>query len=76
MRARTAEWHDTYTLPSLWNYYKPSFKNHGSYHYYWSSGDEAAWDTHYDLWMQFVNEYKNRGGRVGVGSDSGFIFKL
>jgi imidazolonepropionase-like amidohydrolase len=26
--------------------------------------------------MQFVNEYKNRGGRVGAGSDSGFIFKL
>jgi hypothetical protein len=76
MRARRAEWHDTYTLPSLWNYYKPSFKNHGSYHYDWSSGDEAAWDTHYDRWMRFVNEYKNRGGRVGVGSDSGFIFKL
>ncbi|MFB6231183.1 MAG: amidohydrolase family protein [Salinibacter sp.] len=75
MRGRRAEWHDTYTLPSLWNYFHPSFKNHGSYHYYWSSGDEAAWDTHYDLWMQFVNEYKNRGGRVGVGSDSGFIFK-
>ena len=26
--------------------------------------------------MKFVNEYKNRGGRVTVGSDSGFIFQL
>jgi len=26
--------------------------------------------------MQFVNEYKNKGGRVTAGSDSGFIFKL
>jgi imidazolonepropionase-like amidohydrolase len=26
--------------------------------------------------MQFLNEYKNRGGRVCTGSDSGFIFKL
>ena len=26
--------------------------------------------------MQFVNEYKNRGGRVTAGSDSGFIFQL
>ena len=26
--------------------------------------------------MQFVNEYKNRGGRVTTGSDSGFIFQL
>ena len=24
----------------------------------------------------FVNEYKNRGGRVAAGSDSGFIYKL
>ena len=26
--------------------------------------------------MTFVNEYKNRGGRVAAGSDSGFIYKL
>jgi len=26
--------------------------------------------------MAFVNEYKNRGGRVTAGSDSGFIFQL
>ena len=26
--------------------------------------------------MSFVNEYKNRGGRVTTGSDSGFIFQL
>ena len=26
--------------------------------------------------MTFVNEYKNRGGKVNTGSDSGFIFQL
>jgi imidazolonepropionase-like amidohydrolase len=26
--------------------------------------------------MAFVNEYKNRGGRVTTGSDSGYIYKL
>jgi imidazolonepropionase-like amidohydrolase len=26
--------------------------------------------------MTFVNEYKNRGGRVTAGSDSGYIFEL
>ena len=26
--------------------------------------------------MRFVNEYKNRGGRVTVGSDSGYIYKV
>jgi len=75
MRARTAEWHDAYTLPSLWDFFQPSFVNHGSYHYFWSTTDEAAWDTHYDRWMQFVEVFKNRGGRVAAGSDSGYIFK-
>lgn len=26
--------------------------------------------------MQFINEYKNKGGRVAAGSDSGFIYQL
>jgi imidazolonepropionase-like amidohydrolase len=26
--------------------------------------------------MQFINEYKNRGGRVTLGSDAGYIYKL
>ena len=26
--------------------------------------------------MTFLNEYKNRGGRIATGSDSGFIYKL
>lgn len=25
--------------------------------------------------MQFLNDYKNRGGKVTVGSDSGFIYQ-
>ncbi|MBT8223171.1 MAG: amidohydrolase family protein, partial [Eudoraea sp.] len=37
---------------------------------------EVAWKENYTLWMAFVNEYKNRGGRVTAGSDSGFIFQL
>ena len=30
MRAMEAEWHDEYTLPSLWRFYTPSRKAHGS----------------------------------------------
>jgi hypothetical protein len=76
MRARRAEWHDEYTLPSLWDFYQPSRKAHGSYWFYWTTEDEVEWKNNYRLWMAFVNEYKNRGGRVTAGSDSGFIFKL
>jgi hypothetical protein len=76
MRARRAEWHDTYTLPSLWRFYQPSKVSHGSYWHFWGTEEEVNWKRNYQLWMTFINEYKNRGGRVTTGSDSGFIFQL
>ncbi|MFQ5749694.1 MAG: amidohydrolase family protein, partial [Planctomycetota bacterium] len=76
MRVRRAEWHELYTLPSLWDFYRPSRKAHGSYWYSWGMREEIDWKENFRLWMAFVNEYKNRGGRVCVGSDSGFIYKL
>ncbi len=75
-RARRAEWHEEYTLPSLWKFYQPSKISHGSYWHDWGTEQEVAWRKNYQLWMTFVNEYKNRGGRVTAGSDSGFIFQL
>jgi imidazolonepropionase-like amidohydrolase len=76
MRAMRAEWHDRYTLPSLWKWYEPSRKAHGSYWFNWTTADEIEWKNNYRLWMAFLNEYKNRGGRVTTGSDSGYIYKL
>ena len=75
-RARRAEWHETYTLPSLWKFYEPSKISHGSYWHYWGTEQEVSWKKNYQLWMTFINEYKNRGGRVTAGSDSGFIYQL
>jgi len=75
-RARRAEWHEEYTLPSLWKFYQPSKISHGSYWHDWGTEQEVAWRENYKLWMTFINEYKNRGGRVTAGSDSGFIFQL
>ncbi len=76
MRARNQEWHNEYTMPSLWRFYMPSRISHGSYWNNWGTEQEVAWRENYRLWMAFVNEYKNRGGRVTAGSDSGFIFQL
>jgi len=76
MRARRAEWHERYTLPSLWDFYAPSRESHGSYWFDWGSDDEIAWRDNFKRWMRFLDEYKNRGGRVATGSDSGFIYKL
>ena len=76
MRARRAEWHDEYTMPALWTFYTPNRDNHGSFFFDWSTEDEVAWRDNYRRWMAFVNDYKNRGGRVTVGSDSGYIYKV
>lgn len=75
MRARRAEWHETYTLPSLWKFYEPSQQSHGSYWHNWGTEQEVEWKNNYRLWMTFINEYKNRGGRVTTGSDNGFIYQ-
>lgn len=75
-RSRRAEWHEDYTLPSLWKFYEPSKISHGSYWHSWGTEQEIAWKNNYKLWMTFINEYKNRGGRVTTGSDSGFIYQL
>jgi hypothetical protein len=76
MRARNADWHKEYTLPTQWDFYTPNRESHGAYWFDWTIEDEVAWKNFYRVWMQFVNDYKNMGGRVTVGSDSGFIYQL
>jgi imidazolonepropionase-like amidohydrolase len=74
MRARNADWHEKYTLPSLWDYYKPSRTNHGSYYYDWTTADEIAWKAFYRKWMDFVDDYKDAGGRITISADAAFIY--
>lgn len=76
MRERQAEWHDEYTLPTLWDFFTPSRYAHGSYWFDWTTENEIAWKNNFTLWMQFLNDYKNHGGRVTTGSDSGYIYKI
>ncbi|MEA5446699.1 amidohydrolase family protein [Gammaproteobacteria bacterium AB-CW1] len=76
MAQRRAEWHEQYTLPSLWDFFEPDRRAHGSYWFDWTTEDEINWRENYRLWMKFINDYKNHGGRVTVGSDSGYIYKI
>jgi hypothetical protein len=76
MRSREADFHEEYTLPSQWDFYQPSRIAHGSYWFYWTSEDEYHWKRFFQKWMHFLNDYKNAGGIVTTGSDSGFIYKL
>ncbi|MET4579357.1 amidohydrolase family protein [Ottowia thiooxydans] len=76
MRARRAEWHDDYTWAGLQSYFEPSRGGHGSYWYRWSTTNEIQWKSQYKRWMEFLNDYKNLGGRVCAGSDSGFVYQV
>jgi cytosine/adenosine deaminase-related metal-dependent hydrolase len=75
MRARAAEWHARYTLPSLQRFFDPSRVHHGSYFWDWTTADEVAWRRFYGPYMRLANDFKNRGGRVTAGSDPGYIYQ-
>ena len=76
MREMNADWHAEYTHPGLWQFFQPSRDSHGSYWFDWTTEDEIAWKTNFRKWMAFLNDYKNHGGRVTLGSDSGYIWKI
>ena len=73
---RNAEWHQDYTLPTLANFFKPNRYAHGSFWFDWTTDQEIAWRENYRIWFQFLNDYKNHGGRVTAGSDAGYIYKI
>jgi len=75
MRAREAEWHDRYTLPSMWDFYRPNRRAHGSYWFYWGTEEEAEWRAFYRKWMDFLADFHRAGGRITAGADAGFIYK-
>jgi imidazolonepropionase-like amidohydrolase len=75
MREERAVWHDQYTMPYMLRAFRADPDIHGSYFFNWTTGHEIAWKQNFARWMSFVNDYKNRGGRVTTGSDSGFIWK-
>jgi hypothetical protein len=76
MRERNADWHEQYTLPTLWDFFTPSRYAHGSYWFDWTTQNEIDWKQNFRLWMDFLNDYKNHGGRVTTGSDAGYIYKI
>jgi hypothetical protein len=75
MRARNADWHQRYTLPSLQRFFQPSRVNHGSYFWDWTTADEIAWRRFYVPFMRLIDDYKNMGGRITAGSDPGYIYQ-
>ncbi|MBI2833903.1 MAG: amidohydrolase family protein [Acidobacteria bacterium] len=76
MRVKQAEWHDVYSSPGMLSHWIPNPGNHGSLYFFWRTFDEAGWANNFTKWHRFLNEFKNRGGRVAAGSDSGTAYNL
>ncbi|MDP5054652.1 MAG: amidohydrolase family protein [Congregibacter sp.] len=76
MRARNADWMDEYVPTYMARAFEADPDIHGSYFFDWTTQREIDWKQNFQRWMQFVNDYKNAGGRVVAGSDAGFIYKV
>jgi imidazolonepropionase-like amidohydrolase len=68
-RMRALGWFREYAPPGLAQHWWPNPRRHSSVFFEWTSTKETAYHRMFHLWMEFVNEYKNRGGVVAVGSD-------
>lgn len=71
MRVRQSEWHAAYASPKQLEMWEPDPREHGSRYYNWTTEYEANWFNGYPRWLRFLNEYKNRGGRVAAAADEG-----
>ncbi len=76
MRVKNSEWNDLYASEGHRASWDPDPGNHGSRYYNWTSEFEANWWAGFIKWQRFLDEYKNRGGRVGTGSDAGNAYHL
>lgn len=75
-RAQTQPWFADYLHPTLEDYFRPDPGHHGSYFLGWTSTDETFWKENYRIWMAALKEFDRRGGLIGAGEDTGFIYQM
>jgi hypothetical protein len=75
-RGVTLPWLEPFGMPALFKRWEPNPQSHGSYFSKWTSNNEADWAKMYRRWEEFVEDYKNRGGQVAVGSDVGAQYNM
>lgn len=75
-RAMWSEWHRDYTSPTLRRFFDPSPYSHWSFYSDWTTSMEIICKRMNWKRLAFVQDYESRGGRVTIGSDCGFSFKL
>ncbi|MDH5235302.1 MAG: amidohydrolase family protein, partial [Gemmatimonadota bacterium] len=51
----------------------PDTSVHGAFKREWKTSDEINWKHNFQIWMQYVKMYHERGGQLTAGSDEGGI---
>ncbi len=51
----------------------PDTTTHGAFKREWKTSDEINWKKNFQIWMQYVKMYHEKGGRLTAGSDEGGI---
>lgn len=75
-RVQSLPWHSSFSMPALLDHWLPNPAHHASFYYHWTSQNEAVWSRMFSRWLDFVNDYKNHGGAVALGSDAGTNYVL
>jgi len=66
----TLPYRDTLFHPAIIDTFWPDAGMHGGYHTQWKTSDEVRWRNNYQVWMQYVREFHERGGILTAGSDT------
>jgi cytosine/adenosine deaminase-related metal-dependent hydrolase len=73
--AMGAEWNRDFAWPAYLESWAPGGSD-GVQFADWSTAKEIAWKRDFQRWMAWVNDFKNRGGRVIAGSDAGYMWTV
>jgi imidazolonepropionase-like amidohydrolase len=74
VRAQNLPWYKDYLHPSLEDYYQPSMTRHGTFWIGWTTTQETNWRRNYQVWMAALHEFGLKGGVIGTGDDSGYLY--
>jgi imidazolonepropionase-like amidohydrolase len=69
-RVLTLPWQVAFYHPSVIDQMWPDPERHGAYHTEWKTSDEIRWKENFRIWMDWVDEFHERGGKLTVGTDT------
>jgi imidazolonepropionase-like amidohydrolase len=76
IRSQNVPWFKDYLHPTMEEYWQPDLLHHGSYFLGWTHTQEVRWAKDFQVWMDALREFSNKGGLITTGDDAGFIFNL